>query len=129
SQGRPRRDPASVTNAVASAPGVPRVNREIADMDLEAFRRTLAGPQPPALPAPLRALWHSARGEWDRAHAIVQEEDDRDSAWVHAYLHRVEGDLSNARYWYARAQKPPCKGALEDEWNELASALLDALEE
>jgi hypothetical protein len=97
-------------------------------MDLEEFRRTLADTHPPALPAPLRALWHLARSEWDRAHAIVQEEDDRDSAWVHAHLHRVEGDPSNARYWYARAEKPAHEGALEDEWRQLVGALLDAWE-
>jgi hypothetical protein len=93
-------------------------------MDLEAFRRTLADTHPPALPAPLRALWHLGRSEWDSAHAIVQEEEDRDSAWVHAHLHRVEGDLSNARYWYARARRPAHAGTLEAEWRELVSALL-----
>jgi hypothetical protein len=97
-------------------------------MDLEAFRRTLADTQPPALPAPLRALWHLARSEWDRAHAIVQEEGDSDSAWVHAHLHRVEGDLSNARDWCARAEKPVQSGPLDAEWHALASALLADLE-
>jgi hypothetical protein len=109
-----------------AAPGLATVHRGNAEMDLDAFRRTLADAQPPALPAPLVALWHLARNEWERAHAIVQDGDDRDSAWVHAHLHRVEGDLSNARYWYARAQRPPHQGALEDEWRELAGALLGA---
>jgi hypothetical protein len=68
-------------------------------MDLDAFRRSLGNASPPAgLSPPLRALWHLGRKEWDAAHAIVQDEDDDDSAWVHAHLHRVEGDLSNARY-------------------------------
>jgi hypothetical protein len=99
-------------------------------MGLEEFRRTLADPQaPPALPAPLRALWHLARNEWDQAHAVVQELDDRDSARVHAHLHRVEGDLSNARYWYARAKQPAHAGSLDAEWGELVSALLAAFQE
>ena len=55
--------------------------------------------------APLAALWWAAKGEWDKAHEIVQDEDDADAAWVHAYLHRVEGDLGNAGYWYRRAGK------------------------
>jgi hypothetical protein len=96
-------------------------------MDLKAFRQTLGDPQPPALPAALRALWHLGRKEWDAAHAIVQECGDRDCEHVHAYLHRVEGDLSNARYWYARAGVKPHTGALDDEWRELTAAQLAAL--
>lgn len=96
-------------------------------MDLDAFCRTLSEAQPPSLPAPLRALWHLGRNEWEAAHAIVQEEGDRDSERVHAYLHRVEGDLSNARYWYARVGQPPHTDSLDAEWRELVSAQLAAL--
>jgi hypothetical protein len=96
-------------------------------MDLEAFRRSLTDAQPPSLTAPLRALWHLGRNEWDAAHGIVQDESDRDSQWVHAHLHRVEGDLSNARYWYARVGQPPHTGAVDAEWRELVTAQLAAL--
>ncbi|MGJ3246937.1 MAG: hypothetical protein ACFE0I_12790 [Elainellaceae cyanobacterium] len=72
----------------------------------------------------LQALWHDKQGDWHRAHAIVQEEGDRDSAWVHAYLHRKEGDLSNAGYWYRRAQKPASRESLAYEWEQIAQTLL-----
>ncbi len=74
--------------------------------------------------APLAALWWAAKGDWDQAHEIVQDEDDADAAWVHAYLHRVEGDLGNAGYWYRRAGKPVATGPLETEWEQMVSALL-----
>jgi hypothetical protein len=78
----------------------------------------------PELKAPLAALWWAAKGKWDEAHKIVQDEDDADSAWVHGYLHRVEGDLGNAGYWYRRAGKPVATGSLETEWDAMVSALL-----
>jgi hypothetical protein len=94
-------------------------------VDCVSFTRSLAGASPPeAVSAPLTALWWAARGEWDRAHRLVQEEDSPDAAWVHAYLHRVEGDLSNARYWYCRAKRPTATGALEYEWDEIVRELL-----
>jgi hypothetical protein len=93
-------------------------------MDVHGFRATAAAG--PNLPAPLRALWHEAQGDWKRAHEIVQDENDRDSAWVHAYLHRKEGDLPNAGYWYRRAGKPVAKETLEQEWEAIVSALLPA---
>lgn len=72
----------------------------------------------------LRALWHLARNEWDAAHEAAQSDGSRDGAWVHAHLHRVEGDLANAGYWYRRADRPPSEAPLDDEWEEIASALL-----
>ena len=93
-------------------------------MDLDAFRTTLAATDTPAVSGPLRALWHEAKGDWRRAHEIVQDDDGPQAAWVHAYLHRVEGDLSNARYWYGRAGKPASKAALKQEWAAIAEALL-----
>jgi hypothetical protein len=72
----------------------------------------------------LDALWWAARGNWERAHAIIQDEDGRDAAWVHAYLHRVEGDLGNAAYWYRRASRAPASGPLDAEWENIAAALL-----
>src|SRR3954471_4839187 len=82
---------------------------------------------PPAnLELALQALWHDARGDWDRAHDCAQADHGRDGSWVHAYLHRKEGDLGNAGYWYSRAgQKTPAGAVtLEAEWAEIASVLL-----
>jgi hypothetical protein len=80
---------------------------------------------PPGLSAALAALWHDARGEWERAHACAQEDRGADGAWVHAYLHRKEGDRGNAGYWYARAGRGlPRELALEAEWDAIAGELL-----
>ena len=90
------------------------------------FRASLSGAAPAAdLAPPLAALWWAAKGNWDAAHKIVQNEDTAEAAWVHAYLHRVEGDLGNAGYWYRRAGKPVAAGALETEWQGITSALLE----
>jgi len=90
----------------------------------EEFQRSLAGDAPPAhLSAPLLALWWDARQDWQRAHEAAQSGEDADSAWVHAYLHRKEGDLANAGYWYRRAGKPMPQGTLNDEWTAIAAAL------
>jgi hypothetical protein len=80
--------------------------------------------RPDGLSAELVALWHEATGDWDRAHQVVQDLDNADAAWVHAYLHRREGDQSNARYWYTRAGKPLCHLPLDDEWIQIAETLL-----
>lgn len=94
-------------------------------MDFETFERSLHDDAPPAgLSRPLQALWHDARGDWDTAHALAQAEDTRDGAWVHAYLHRKEGDLSNAGYWYRRAGRPIAQGPLDAEWRAITEALL-----
>ena len=76
------------------------------------------------LSPPLAALWWAAKGNWDTAHKIVMNEETSEAAWVHAYLHRVEGDLGNAGYWYRRAAKPVASGPLETEWEQIATALL-----
>jgi hypothetical protein len=89
------------------------------------FEASLAnGEPPPRLPPLLVALWHERRGNWNRAHDITQDIDDGDAAWVHAYLHRREGDLPNASYWYRQASRPVERGPLEDEWRTIAAALL-----
>jgi hypothetical protein len=94
-------------------------------MDLKAFKTSLDQGQPPdGLSQPLLALWHAAKGDWDKAHALAQAEDNTTGAWVHAYLHRVEGDLRNAGYWYGRAKRARSEAPLEDEWEEIAAALL-----
>jgi hypothetical protein len=94
-------------------------------MNVESFTASIAAARPPAgLSASLQALWYDASGDWNRAHKIVQGEDSKDAAAVHAYLHRKEGDLSNADYWYGRARRARSARSLDDEWRELAEALL-----
>jgi hypothetical protein len=93
--------------------------------DLAAAVRT-SSPLPPETPPLVRALWHDATGDWDAAHRVAQDVETPEGAWVHAYLHRKEGDLGNAGYWYRRAGKPTAAGPLEDEWRALAVALLRA---
>lgn len=89
------------------------------------FKATLSNAAPATgLAPPLAALWWAAKGDWDAAHKIVQEEDTPGAAWVHAYLHRVEGDLGNAGYWYRRAGQPVAKDSLEAEWERIVSALI-----
>ena len=92
-------------------------------MDLEQFNASLSGDAPP-LPPPLLAMWHEAKGDWDAAHRVVQAEGDRDSAWVHAFLHRREGDLGNARYWYRRAGRAESDQTPEQERGTITAALL-----
>ena len=94
-------------------------------MKVAEFKASLSGAAPaPGLDAALAALWWAAKGHWDEAHKIVQDETGADAAWVHAYLHRVEGDLGNAGYWYRQAGKPVAAGSLETEWERMTSALL-----
>src|SRR5947209_3816771 len=89
------------------------------------FRASLSGTAPASdLEPPLAALWWAAKADWHRAHKIVMNEDTADAAWVHAYLHRVEGDLGNAGYWYRQAGQPVAKDSLEAEWERIVSALL-----
>lgn len=94
-------------------------------MTIDEFRSTLAGKSPPAAISPaLHALWEDARGHWDEAHKIAQDIDDKTGAWIHAYLHRKEGDLGNAGYWYRRAGQPVAQDSLEAEWTRIVTALL-----
>lgn len=81
-----------------------------------------AAAAPSAMPPLLEALWHDARGDWHAAHAIAQRVDGDDAAWLHAYLHRKEGDAGNAAFWYRRAGRPPAAGTLDAEWQTLAAA-------
>ena len=92
---------------------------------LAEFRRTLSQRAPAAgLPPPLAALWWAAKGDWNKAHELVMDEGTKDAAWVHTYLHRVEGDLGNARYWYRQAGRSPATGALDAEWEEIVRTLI-----
>ncbi|WP_158817928.1 hypothetical protein [Methylocapsa sp. S129] len=95
-------------------------------MNLAAFRQSLAAPAPPAgLTPALAALWHDAHGDFDRAHDLAQSDEGGAGDWVHAYLHRKEGDAGNAAYWYRRAGKPICRETLDAEWEAIARALLE----
>jgi hypothetical protein len=97
-------------------------------MTLDEFRVSLSRAAPPAgLTPALRALWADGRGDWGAAHRIAQDIDDTTGAWVHAYLHRKEGDLGNAAYWYRHAGRPQATGPLDDEWAAIVAGLLDAL--
>jgi hypothetical protein len=91
---------------------------------LDEFRATLSDAKPPDVSPALVALWHDARGDWEKAHGVAQDIDDRDGSWVHAYLHRKEGDLGNAGYWYRQASRPVATNALSDEWNGIVATLL-----
>jgi hypothetical protein len=95
-------------------------------MTLQDFKTTLSESAPPAtLSLALRALWQDGKGNWEAAHKLVQScEGEAQCDWVHAYLHRKEGDLNNAGYWYRRARQPVASVTLEAEWATIASALL-----
>jgi hypothetical protein len=95
-------------------------------MDVEEFKITLKDNTPPASLRPsLSALWYDAKGDWNKSHDIAQDIRDSEGSWIHAYLHRKEGDEGNASYWYGRAGKPFCKLSLKDEWESIVIALLD----
>ena len=96
-------------------------------MNVAEFKESVTAAKPPdALSGPLRALWYEAKGEWDTAHEILQDESGPAGSWVHAYLHRVEGDESNAGHWYQRADRPHCKTPLAEEWEAISTQLLQA---
>ena len=90
-----------------------------------AFKRSLSNAVPPRPLSPaLQGLWWAKKGNWDKAHRTIMDEASREAAWVHAYLHRVEGDDGNAGYWYRQAQRKPATGAHEAEWDAIVAALL-----
>jgi hypothetical protein len=95
-------------------------------MEFKDFRASLVdNEEPPSgLGPPLLALWYDAKGNWDKAHEVVQDDESTDSAWVHAYLHRKEGDLGNARYWYRRAGKEASDLPTDREWAAIVSRLV-----
>jgi hypothetical protein len=89
------------------------------------YKRSLSRKKPPTGLSPaLTALWWAGNDSWDKAHDIVMSEESADCAWVHAYLHRVEGDRDNARYWYRQARREPVTGELASEWAAIVAALL-----
>src|SRR3954471_15746788 len=95
--------------------------------DFSEFKRSL--PQavpPPALSIYLKALWYDGKGDWKTAHDQVDSLEDATACWVHAYLHRKEGDIWNADYWYTRAGRKRPLVSLEEEWQQLVDAFLKA---
>jgi hypothetical protein len=97
----------------------------LSGMTLDEFRASLSDSEPPPkLGFALAGLWWDAKGDWARAHESAQQDEDVAGSWVHAYLHRKEGDNSNASYWYSRAGRRPSKSALKEEWEEISTALL-----
>ena len=94
-------------------------------MTYEQFQASLAGDDPPAGLSPAaRALWLDGKGKWGEAHDLASDIEGRDGASIHAYLHRKEGDLDNARYWYGEASRSPATGSLDAEWQALAREYL-----
>jgi len=94
-------------------------------MTLDDFRKSLSEPNPPTeLSLALAGLWWEAKSDWTRAHESAQQGEGRDGSWVHAYLHRKEGDQDNAAYWYSRARKPVCREPLDAEWLSIVKELL-----
>lgn len=95
-------------------------------MNLEEFKKSIQTLDkcPASLPLSLQGLWYDKKYGWDEAHELIGDASDSDTAWVHAYLHRREGDSNNARYWYNRSGKPESKLNLDEEWNQIASQLL-----
>ena len=97
-------------------------------MTLEEFKQSITANNPSAeLPHALAGLWWDAKGDWDRAHSSAMLDKSPDGSWVHAYLHRKEGDRENAGYWYGRAEKPFSEDSLEDEWESIAREILARL--
>ena len=102
-----------------------RLATQVISMTSEEFRQSLSGTEPPAgLSLALTGLWWDAKRDWKRAHESAQQDEGVEGSWVHAYLHRKEGDQSNAAYWYSRAGKPVCREAIDAEWLSIVKALL-----
>jgi hypothetical protein len=97
-------------------------------MSVSEFKQSISENTQPdsALSKPLQALWWDANGNWDKSHDVCQSAGSLEGDWVHAYLHRKEGDIGNASYWYSRARKPVFKGSLEDEWTSMVESLLES---
>lgn len=94
-------------------------------MDIVTFRESVSGDSPPQnLSVYLNALWYDAKGNWDTAHKLIQDIEDENASWIHAYLHRKEGDTGNADYWYRRAGKKRPSVSLEEEWQEIVKELI-----
>ena len=95
-------------------------------MTFEEFNSSVTNRTPPSGSSyQLEALWYDAKGDWNKSHEVVQDINSKDAAWIHAYLHRKEGDIGNAGYWYSRAGKSMATGTLEEEWERLVKEFLN----
>jgi hypothetical protein len=95
-------------------------------MNLTTFQQSINSSTPPAQAnVYLQALWYEAKGDWDKAHELIQDLPDKNAAWIHAYLHRQEGDTWNADYWYRRAGRKRPQQTLQEEWESITTALLE----
>lgn len=94
-------------------------------MQYDQFYASITQPAPPpGASVYLKALWYDAKGDWDASHNTIQDVPDKTASWIHAYLHRKEGDVFNANYWYNKADKRMPGYSLEQEWEEIVKALL-----
>jgi hypothetical protein len=94
-------------------------------MDFETYRASLKSATPPGESnVYLQSLWHDGKGDWEKSHNIIQDVNDKTAAWIHAYLHRKEGDVFNANYWYNKAGRRMPGYALDKEWEEIVKELL-----
>ncbi|TAL44827.1 MAG: hypothetical protein EPN92_08230 [Chitinophagaceae bacterium] len=94
-------------------------------MTLEQYKESLSSASAPSTVSDyLKALWYDAKGDWEKAHNIIQGIEDNNAAWIHAYLHRKEGDTWNADYWYNRAGRKRPSVSLEEEWEQIVKSLL-----
>lgn len=94
-------------------------------MNFEQFRESLSQSLPPAeLSIYLQSLWYEGKGDWEQSHNIIQDIEDKTAAWIHAYLHRKEGDIWNADYWYSKAGKKRPDVSLEQEWENIVTTLI-----
>lgn len=110
---------------VTKAAGYPKTPEKEVIMDFRSFVDSTSAAEPPdGLPLGLQALWWDAKGDWDKAHQSAQQREDVAGNRVHAYLHRKEGDLPNAGYWYRRAGVAAVTGTLEAEWEMLVREFL-----
>ena len=95
-------------------------------MNYDEFIGSLSSDQPPQkIPVVLKALWYDGKNDWEGSHNIAQDIDDKNGSWVHAYLHRKEGDISNAHYWYSRAGKSEPRMTLKEEWESLVRNFIE----
>jgi hypothetical protein len=93
-------------------------------MTIDHFKNSLDGEPAQGISIYLQALWHDAKGDWEKSHDLIQDLNDADAAWIHAYLHRKEGDIWNADYWYRKAGRKRPDLSLEAEWEQIVMAML-----
>ncbi|HEY0743391.1 MAG TPA: hypothetical protein VGD40_18110 [Chryseosolibacter sp.] len=94
-------------------------------MTLQEFKVSLNSSQPPkGISKLLEAMWYDGKGDWDTSHNIAQDIHSKEGSWIHAYLHRKEGDQGNAAYWYARAGRKMPSVGLAEEWDAICEELL-----